>query len=251
MQTVIRSRTEFQVKVVADVLPEATFIPDEPDAIVFPYGPVDAIAAIRKSRENLKGTGPNNALNAVLKALDKGKDVEVIVAEGEEAPKKASAKRAKKAVKTTADGLCLCGCGEKVVREFRPGHDARYKGQLIKTVLTSEVDSEVDAALEVINERRWNAFLDKSRDAAEKKAAKKAANPNSNKRGKVAHDGPTVNLKQLGVARDMLKKIGRYGESAGDRQIPLTPEAIPLVISGDHCDLTDADLAELSIERPV
>lgn len=29
-------------------------------------------------------------------------------------------------------GDCLCGCGEPVVKQFKPGHDARLKGSLIK-----------------------------------------------------------------------------------------------------------------------
>jgi hypothetical protein len=31
-----------------------------------------------------------------------------------------------------APGLCACGCGEQVARRFRPGHDARLKGQLVR-----------------------------------------------------------------------------------------------------------------------
>src|ERR1044072_6363206 len=246
MQTVLSNRTDFQIKVILDLLPEVTA---DSDALTFPYGPTVAMSSIRDARKSVKGTGPNNAINAVLKALDKGEHVEVVASEGEVADvKPAKAKCTKKAVPTSPDGLCLCGCGEKVTREFKPGHDARYKGQLIKLVLdpNSNADDSADA-LAVIESRGWVKFLDKSREAAAAKAERKAKDPKAIKRGKVV-GGPTVNLKQLAQARELLTKIGRYGSKAGDRQIECHPEDIPAILSGIHPAYTNEDLVELGFE---
>lgn len=257
MQTIVNKRSAYQLDVLVDSVPEATIDRDNL-AVSFPYGPETTVATLREASKSLKGSGPVKAMAAIQKAIVENKPgvVQVIVLEGEEAlakatAKPAKAKKAKKALKTTADGLCLCGCGAKVTREFLPGHDARYKGQLIKNVLAAEADPTNETiaqvggySLGVIQSRNWMAFLNKSRDAAASKAARKSKVPSSIKKGHVV-EGPTVNLKQLAVARDMLKKIGRYGESAGDRQISPVPNVVESIIDGTHPDLTDEDKVEL------
>lgn len=57
---------------------------------------------------------------------------------------------------------------------FRPGYDAKMKSDLITAVLGSPVLHEWDPqeALAVLEARGWTRFLDESRAARERKAAK-------------------------------------------------------------------------------
>lgn len=59
---------------------------------------------------------------------------------------------------------CLCGCGIKTKGgQFVPGHDARYKSQLIATALGDDEDAAVEAE-RILEGRGWTKFLDKRRD---------------------------------------------------------------------------------------
>lgn len=53
---------------------------------------------------------------------------------------------------------CECGCGTRCARRFLPGHDAKLKGALIRTVLRG-TESESDAARERIARLGWSAHL--------------------------------------------------------------------------------------------
>lgn len=250
MQTIVGKRSKYQLDVIKDTVPEASF-DLETSAVIFPYGADETVEKLREARKGVKGTGPSNAIGAIVKAIvNKADTVRVVMAEGEEAPAKpakvAKPKREKKPVKTTADGLCLCGCGEKVTREFLPGHDARYKGQLVKAALglESTFKGSADDALVIIDDRNWSAFVEKSRHALAAKVERKSKSPSTIKKNK-AVGGPTVKLAEMKQAAAMLKQINRYGDKAGDRQIELSPEAIPQVIDGSHPDLTDEEKVEL------
>lgn len=57
--------------------------------------------------------------------------------------------------------LCLCGCGERTKGgEFRPGHDARYKAQL----LNEAADGRNPEAVQILEQRGWLHFLEKRRE---------------------------------------------------------------------------------------
>lgn len=45
------------------------------------------------------------------------------------------------------DGLCLCGCGEKVTKRFRPGHDSRLHGMQKKLEKAGQPSDEKAAAV--------------------------------------------------------------------------------------------------------
>lgn len=256
MQTTISKRNKYQMDVVMDVMPEVT-VDTDAMSISFPYGPGESIEKLREASKSLKGSGPVKAVGAIQKVLaDSDSPLVVVLSdEGEVTANEGEAttkpKRTKKPLKTTSDGLCLCGCGEEVTREFKPGHDARYKGQMIRLVLASEAEPANERiaqsggyALAVIQGRNWTSFLDKSRDAVKAKAAKKAANPNSTKKGKVAADSH-VKISEMKEASALLKRVGRYGEKSGERYIPVTPDTIPSILDGTHPDFTDADKVEL------
>ena len=247
MQTKLSGRNAFQTKTIAKYIPEVEVTAS---TITFPYDAETALGNVEHATRSAKSKGDSNALHSIRRALADNKGV-MILDDAEKAelaePAPAKAKKPAKAVKTTADGKCLCGCGEKVTREFLPGHDARYKGQLIKAALNlpSTFTGSADDALVLLSDRNWTQFLEKSRNALAAKLDRKAKNPNSIKRGKAAIEGPTVKIGEMREAAAMLKKIGRYGEKAGDRQIELTPAAIPQVLDGTHPDLTDSERVEL------
>lgn len=254
MKTVVGKRSQYQLDVIKDSIPEAV-INASTHEVCFPSSVAAAIERVREARKGVKGTGPSNALGAIVKALvtnDPNVVVEIAAAGDPDAhipakpAKPAKAPRAKKVVPTSPDGLCLCGCGEKVSREFKPGHDARYKGQLVRTALAMPSDLLIskEEALAIISERNWGAFVEKSRKALEAKAERKAKNPSSVKKGSVV-GGPTVNLKQLAEAKTKLMHIGRYGTKAGDRQIEVHPADIPGLLDGTHPAYTDEDKVEL------
>jgi hypothetical protein len=74
---------------------------------------------------------------AVVETETKGKKKGLNLAPKGKAAKAAKPKangKAKKALGPNEGGDCWCGCGEKVTRRFKPGHDARYYSQLKKII---------------------------------------------------------------------------------------------------------------------
>jgi hypothetical protein len=68
---------------------------------------------------------------------------------------------------------CECGCGASCPRRFRPGHDAKLKGELIRLVLAA--GPEAPAARARVERLGWAGHLRLSEEAAAKRAATKAA----------------------------------------------------------------------------
>lgn len=66
---------------------------------------------------------------------------------------------------------CLCGCGIKTKGgQFVPGHDARYKSQLIATAMGNDLEAAAEAAT-ILEARGWTKFLDKKREVVAKTKA--------------------------------------------------------------------------------
>lgn len=89
----------------------------------------------------------------------------------DEAPA-APAKPAKVAKAAQAPSKCECGCGKMAARRFLPGHDAKLKGQLIRTAV--EGGKAGDKAREELASRGWSKFLEASEAKAARVAAKRA-----------------------------------------------------------------------------
>lgn len=49
---------------------------------------------------------------------------------------------------TNTTGNCLCGCGERAGRNYRPGHDARHVSTLVRAVAEGTTDKR--AALKAL-----------------------------------------------------------------------------------------------------
>lgn len=57
---------------------------------------------------------------------------------------------------------CECGCGVAVARRFKPGHDGRLKGQLIRTIRAARqlADAKAeDAAIQRMAKLGWAKFV--------------------------------------------------------------------------------------------
>jgi len=72
--------------------------------------------------------------------------------------------------------LCACGCGEapgKETSQFRVGHDAKHKSNLVRAVLASHDESH-PAYIE-LEQRGWLKFLEKARNNGSAKRAERRA----------------------------------------------------------------------------
>lgn len=102
---------------------------------------------------------------------------------------------------------CRCGCGIKTKGgTFVPGHDARYKSQLIEQALGT--DPEVAAeAVRLLEGRGWIKFLDKRREVL---ATAKAP------RVKVEESTPggTEYLYLMKAAAKVLRWTGQYAKNS-------------------------------------
>ncbi len=85
------------------------------------------------------------------------------VAKGKKGAKTKNAKAAKSTKRRTSakldvprppNGKCRCGCGEKTGAFFRPGHDARFKGWLIKIANGDGTPQKIMGA-KVANKYTW------------------------------------------------------------------------------------------------
>jgi len=71
---------------------------------------------------------------------------------------------------TTTTQACGCGCGEPVTRRFKPGHDARLKGTMLRLFRSGE-KAKVATAKDVAAENGWEHLLT---DQPSTKAPRKA-----------------------------------------------------------------------------
>jgi len=101
---------------------------------------------------------------------------------------------------------CLCGCGTKTKGgTFVPGHDARYKSQLIDRALGTDPEAATEA-VQLLEGRGWIKFLDKRREVL---AATKAP------RIKVDESTPggTEYLYLMKAAAKILRWTGQYAKN--------------------------------------
>lgn len=130
--------------------------------------------------------------------------------------------------------VCACGCGEETRGgEFRMGHDARHKSNLIKEALTDNPD-----ALAEIERRGWLTHLDKAREIAarpvKEPTERRVEQAESNEeKAQRAHD----RLNVIKAACLMLKLVGQYYKASGVQiRIDTIEEAVS-IIEGGHPDL--------------
>lgn len=136
---------------------------------------------------------------------------------------------------------CLCGCGEQTKGgEFRPGHDARYKAQL----LNEAADGRNPEAEQILEQRGWLHFLAKRREVLARPKAPPKASPAETK------------LQNLGVlcamraAAKVLKFTDQY-KSARPNHIPIAEgrnrnrlESVLAIIELTHPDLDRTNIPD-------
>lgn len=52
--------------------------------------------------------------------------------------------------------LCGCGCGEQVARSFKPGHDARLHGQVVRALKVETDEAKRAILLATLAEHKWD-----------------------------------------------------------------------------------------------
>jgi hypothetical protein len=130
--------------------------------------------------------------------------------------------------------LCACGCKEETRGgEFRMGHDARHKSNLIKEALAGN-----DEALAEIERRGWLSFLDKAREIAARpvtpKAERKAKEDEDDEaKAQRAHDRINV----MKAACTVLKAVGQYHRASGMQIRIDTIDEAARILEGAHEDL--------------
>lgn len=92
------------------------------------------------------------------RALGAANGREVILMTNAKQSKQADAAPAPKA----EPKLCLCGCGAEVNRRFKPGHDGRLKGRLIREVKAARLlgdDATLGNAEQALAALGWAKFI--------------------------------------------------------------------------------------------
>jgi hypothetical protein len=122
---------------------------------------------------------------------------------------------------------CLCGCGIKTKGgSFVPGHDARYKSQLIAKVI--EGKDEDGEALRTIESRGWTKFLDKRRAVVSRVTAPK-------RHRKTEEDAAAAkgHLYLMKAAAKILRWTDQYRKSARNH-MPILAANAYLIASRQH-----------------
>lgn len=102
---------------------------------------------------------------------------------------------------------CLCQCGIKTKGgQFVPGHDARYKSQLIATALGDDEDAAA-AAERILDGRGWTKFLEKRRNVLASAKAPRVKVDNSTPKG-------TEFIYLMKAAAKVLRWTGQYAKNS-------------------------------------
>jgi hypothetical protein len=130
--------------------------------------------------------------------------------------------------------VCACGCKEETRGgEFRMGHDARHKSNLIKEALAGNDEAQAE-----IERRGWLSFLDKAREVAARpvtpKAERKAKEDEDDEaKAQRAHDRINV----MKAACTVLKAVGQYHRASGMQIRIDTIDEAARILEGAHEDL--------------
>lgn len=111
------------------------------------------------------------------------------------------------------EGRCLCGCGETVGSKFKMGHDARFKGVLIRAHITSTPIHHVNpgddtkvvtrSAIQVAKELGWDSRV------------REGANRYANRPALVESSKTGVPRSESGLVGQTRKiKVGRWEHTA-------------------------------------
>jgi hypothetical protein len=159
--------------------------------------------------------------------------VEKVVAKQRKAQEKREAKRAN-------GNPCQCECGGKTGGgRYLPGHDAKHKSALVKLALGGDQE-----AVELLGNKGWTRFLDKAREvAARPKADPRVKRAEREQSDQERAQENLARLARLKAAGEVLKGLGRYGKSSGDRRVPVTRENAQAIADG-RFDFDAWDAAE-------
>ena len=160
-------------------------------------------------------------------------EVERQVAKARKAQEKREAKRAN-------GNSCECGCGGKTGGgRYLPGHDAKHKSALVKAALAGDQE-----ATNLLEAKGWTRFLDKAREvAARPKADPRVLRAERQQSDEERAKENIARLNLLKEAGEVLKGLGRYGKSSGERRVPVAREYAQAIVDG-RFDYNKWDAAE-------
>lgn len=152
----------------------------------------------------------------------------------------------------TGDRSCKCGCGEELPGsskgEFRPGHDARYKGMLcrahirgdvIRWVSKSGTESPPYTAADLATERGWTSYITKAEKRAEDLRRLDRTTPERRKRTRREVDPETGEVEEASVTMERIDTLKQAVQVCRDRRLYLEPEGVtrvaaPRLLDGSH-----------------
>lgn len=112
-------------------------------------------------------------------------------------------------VKDPTPNSCGCGCGTKVARSYKQGHDAKHKSDLIKRANGN--DPEVAATAEkILAMRDWTKFLDKSRE------------PKAERQEKERQEADHAKAVDTVARLNTMKVVARALKDCGDKDTQVT-----------------------------
>ena len=131
---------------------------------------------------------------------------------------------------------CLCGCGRTTQGEFAPGHDARYKSQLLARLIDHD-DSE---ALVILTKRKWTKFIEPARRQRKIKAAR-AMKREKRRIKQIIADDPQFMMDRIAVMKAagcVLKQVGQYYRGRNHYSMTDWTDAM-LILAGEHDNIIE------------
>lgn len=127
---------------------------------------------------------------------------------------------------------CLCGCGRETGGEFAPGHDARYKSQL----LTRYIEGKDSEALAILKKRKWTKFIEPSRRQRKIKA-ERAIRMKRREHRQILEEDPSVitdRVRVMKCACEVLKHSDQYHRRSPNHITIASWVDAMVIVAGEH-----------------
>jgi hypothetical protein len=141
-----------------------------------------------------------------------------------------AAKRAEKVAKVAKS--CACGCGELTAGgDFRIGHDAKLKSQLVKTAMDATTPGPQMAAALELDRRGWMKFLEKAQQVAQR-------TPVQVKERKIArYEDRSAEIAKRLARLDDMKKAARLVKDMFSPALIVTQDNAQLILNSREDEL--------------
>lgn len=128
---------------------------------------------------------------------------------------------------------CGCGCGEQVTRRFKPGHDMRLKGALLRAYRAGGPGAE-EAKIRILDEG-WGKYIDVESapmdHPSRSRVPVQALRTDYSAIEREKASARLARLATLKAAACVLKEAGRYGVKSGDGYIMLDGSVADAIVA--------------------